>query len=211
MVRKALKNEFEKEPDFKVLAEASDGEEAVKLVAELTPDVVIMDIGMSKLNGIEATRQIKTMRPETIVLVLTVYDDIEHIIEILKSGADGYLTKKVLVEDIIKATRSAAAGETVISPQIFQEVLRYAFKYSPKSSMPDARTSMSLREIEVIKLVAKGMSNKEIAHELNLGPRTVKSHLLNVYTKLKVFSRTEAVIAALREGVIKLDDLSKQN
>lgn len=207
VVRSALKHELEKEADFKVIAEASDGEEAVKLVTELKPDLVIMDIGLPKLNGIEATRQIKTICFDTIVLVLTIYDDIEHVLGVLESGADGYLTKNVLVEDIIKSMRSAVAGEVVLSPQVFKQVLKYSLRHITKPLILDTGVKLTIRELEVIRLVARGMSNKQIAEELNLGTRTVKSHLMDIFHKLNVFSRTEAVIIALRIGLLKIDDL----
>jgi len=207
IVRKALRNDLEKEADFIVLAEAGDGEEAIRLVSELTPDVVIMDIGMPKINGIEATRQIKVSHPDIIVLVLTVYDDVEHILGILESGADGYLTKNILVEDIIKSIRSVVAGETVLSPQVFQQVLKYALRHSTKPVRLDTGVKLTTRELEILRLIAKGISNKEIASELNISSRTVKSHMVDIFRKLDVSSRTEAVITSLRIGFINIDDI----
>jgi NarL family two-component system response regulator LiaR len=207
IVRKALRNDLEKEADFIVLAEAGDGEEAVKLVSELTPDVVIMDIGMPKINGIEATRQIKAGHPDIIILVLTVYDDVEHILGILESGADGYLTKNILVEDIIKSIRSVVAGETVLSPQVFQQVLKYALRHSTKPVRLDTGVKLTTRELEILRLIAKGISNKEIATELSISSRTVKSHMVDIFRKLDVSSRTEAVITSLRIGFISIDDI----
>lgn len=207
VVRKALRNDLEKEVDFTVMAEAGDGEEAVKLVSELIPDVVIMDIGMPKLNGIEATRQIKATYPDIIVLVLTVYDDIEHILAILESGADGYLTKSILVEDIIKSIRSVVAGEAVLSPQVFQQVLKYALRHSTKPLRLDTGVKLTSRELEILQLIAKGISNKEIAGVLKISTRTVKSHMVDIFRKLNVSSRTEAVITSLRIGFITIDDI----
>lgn len=207
IVRKALRNDLEKEADFAVLAEAGDGEEAVKLVSELTPDIVIMDIGMPKINGIEATRQIKASHPDIIVLVLTVYDDVEHILGILESGADGYLTKNILVEDIIKSIRSVVAGETVLSPQVFQQVLKYALRHSTKPVRLDTGVKLTARELEILQLIAKGISNKEIADELKISSRTVKSHMVDIFRKLDVSSRTEAVITSLRIGFININDI----
>lgn len=207
IVRKALRNDLEKEADFIVLGEAGDGEEAVKLVSELTPDVVIMDIGMPKINGIEATRQIKASHPDIIVLVLTVYDDVEHILGILESGADGYLTKNILVEDIIKSIRSVVAGETVLSPQVFQQVLKYALRHSIKPVRLNTGVKLTTRELEILQLIAKGISNKEIASELNISSRTVKSHMVDIFRKLDVSSRTEAVITSLRIGFININDI----
>jgi NarL family two-component system response regulator YdfI len=207
VVRKALRNDLEKEADFLVMAEASDGEEAVKLVSDLIPDVVIMDIGMPKLNGIEATRQIKAMYPDIMVLVLTIYDDIEHILGILESGADGYLTKSILVEDIIKAIRTVMAGETVLSPEVFQQVLKYALRHSTKPVQLNTGVKLTVRELEILKQITKGISNKKIAAELNISTRTVKSHMVDIFHKLDVSSRTEAVITALRIGFINIDDV----
>jgi two-component system response regulator DegU len=208
VVRKALRNDLEKEADFVVLAEAGDGEEAVRLASQLTPDVVIMDIGMPKLNGVEATRQIKASHPDIIILVLTVYDDIEHILGILESGADGYLTKNILVEDIIKSIHLIVAGETVMSPQVFKQVLKYALRHSTKPLRLNTGVKLTLRELEILKLIAKGISNKEIAVELNISSRTVKSHMVDIFRKLDVSSRTAAVITSLRIGVINVDDIS---
>jgi DNA-binding NarL/FixJ family response regulator len=207
VVRKALRNDLEKEADFVVLAEAGDGEEAVRLASQLTPDVVIMDIGMPKLNGVEATRQIKASHPDIIILVLTVYDDIEHILGILEAGADGYLTKNILVEDIIKSIHLIVAGETVMSPQVFKQVLKYALRHSTKPLRLNTGVKLTLRELEILKLIAKGISNKEIAVELNISSRTVKSHMVDIFRKLDVSSRTAAVITSLRIGVINVDDI----
>jgi DNA-binding NarL/FixJ family response regulator len=210
LVCKALRNELEKEIGFKVVAEAGDGYEAVKLVSELKPDLVVMDIGLPKLNGIEATQQIKALSPGTLVLVLTVYDDVEHVLSILESGADGYLTKNILAEDIIKSIHSVVAGESVLSSQILQQVLKYALRYS-NSTKPlyvDTTIKFTAREIEVLTLVAKGLSNKEIAEVLGLGIRTVKSHLVDIFSKLNVLTRTQAVIVGLRIGLLKLEDLN---
>lgn len=208
VVVKSIRSELEREPDFLVLGEASDGEKAVELTLKHVPRMVLMDIGMSKLNGIEATKLIKSALPDTIVLVLTVYDDIEHILGILESGADGYLTKNIPVEQIVHSMRLATAGEAVLSPQIFRQVLKYALRYTTKPLVISEGVKLTPREQEILKLVAKGLSNKKIASDLNLGPRTIKSHLVDVFNKLKAGSRTEAVIIGMRAGLIKLEDFN---
>ncbi len=207
IVRKALRSELVKEVDFEVIAEASDGEEAVRLVTELHPDVVVMDIGMPKLNGIEATRKIKASASNTIVLVLTVYDDIEHVLGILESGADGYLIKSVSVDEIIQSMRLIVSGETVLSPQVFQRVLNYALRNVTKPLPINTEVKLSSRELVVLRLVARGMSNKQIAAELNISSRTVKSHMVDIFRKLNLSSRIEAVIVGLRTGLLKSEDL----
>jgi two-component system, NarL family, response regulator LiaR len=208
VVRKSLKSDLEIEAGFKVVGEAGNGEEAVSLASQLHPDVVIMDIAMPKMNGIEATRRIKSMSPNTIVLVLTVYDDVEHVLGILESGADGYLTKNLSVEDIIKAIHTSLAGEMVISPQIVGQVIRYTLKNTPKPSTIKALSSLTPRELNILRFLAKGMSNKQIASETGISQRTVKSHLVDIFLKLNVSSRVEAVVVGLRNGFLNIEDLS---
>jgi DNA-binding NarL/FixJ family response regulator len=207
LVLRALKAEFVKAADFEVVGEASDGLEAVKLVVDLKPDVVIMDIGLPKLNGIEAIQQIKTNDQNTMVLVLTVYDDTEHILKVLESGADGYLTKNVMVENIIRSTRLIANGEIVLSPQIFKQVLRYSLRHSVKTLTLNTTIRLTIHEQDILKMLAKGSSNKQIASELGVQIGTIKSHLVDIFSKLNANSRTEAVINGVQRGLLKIDDL----
>jgi DNA-binding NarL/FixJ family response regulator len=206
VVRKSLKHEIENENDFEVLAEACDGEEAIKLVIELKPEVVIMDISMPKMNGIEATRQIKKLYPDILVMVLTVHDDIRHIMGILESGADGYLTKNTILEDVIVSLRSLVSGNTVISTEIYRQVIKYTLRKSVSSTL-NKDIALSPRETEILLLLSKGLGNKQISDELDINIRTVKSHIVDIFDKLKVYNRTEAVTTALRLGLIKLDNL----
>lgn len=161
VVRRSLRNEIENEIDFRVVAEACDGEEAVKLVTDLKPDVVIMDIAMPKMNGIEATRQIKKLYPQTLVMVLTVHDDIHHILGILESGADGYLTKNTLLEDVIISLRSLIAGKTVMSAEVYRQVLQYALRKRNNPIRVDKEITLSPRETEILQLLSKGLGNKQ--------------------------------------------------
>lgn len=207
LLRQALRDVLEKQPDFEVIAEASDGKEAVKLATELLPDVVIMDISMPELNGLEATKQIKTDCPAIAVLVLTVHSDNEHILGILKAGAGGYLTKSVYGDEVIYAVRALVCGETVLSPAVSQQIFKYAFQHIIKPKGSDVGDKLSPRELEVLSLAAKGTSNNDIALRLDLSLRTVKSYLANLFLKLNVASRTEAVIVGLRKGILTLDDL----
>jgi two-component system, NarL family, response regulator LiaR len=207
LLRQALRNVLEEQPDFEIIAEASDGEDVVKLANELNPDIIIMDISMPNLNGIEATRQIKASHPLIAVLVLTIHSDSEHILSILQAGASGYLTKSVYGDEVIHAIRALAAGETVLAPAISRQILKYAFQHINKPLSLNTGEKLTSREIEVLKLLAKGISNKDIAFRLNLNMRTVKSYLAELFLKLNAASRTEVVIIGLRKGILTLDDL----
>jgi len=164
-----------------------------------------MDIAMPKLNGIEATKRIKELYPSTAVLILTAYDYDQYIFALLEAGAAGYLLKGVRVHELIDAIRAVYAGESVLHPVIARRVLDRLVSPSPN----EAKTIglLSEREIEVLKLAAKGISNKDIAEQLFLSPRTVQSHLGNIFNKLGVASRTEAILYGLRRGWLALEDL----
>lgn len=207
LMRHALRSLLEKQTDFEIVAEVDDGKEAVRLAKELVPDVVVMDISMPNLNGLEATRQIKAECPAIAVLVLTVYDDGEHILGILEAGADGYLTKKVFGERFVQAVRSVAAGEAVLSASVMRQLLKYALRYPVKPVSLGDGEKLTIRELEILRLAARGMSNRDIALKLNISLRTVKGYLVDIFTKLNVSSRTEAIITALRSGIINLNDL----
>ena len=207
LLRQALKSLLEKEDDFEIVAEAGDGEEAARLAIELRPDVVIMDISMPKLDGLEATRQIKAACPKTAVLALTVHNDDQSILEILQAGAAGYLVKSVFGDEVVQAIRAVVAGDMVLSPSIGQRLLKHAAQYPTKPLSLESGEKLSTRELEILKLAARGMMNKDIGLSLGLELRTVKGHLSNIFSKLGVGSRTEAVITGLRAGFLSLDDL----
>jgi len=207
LLRQSIKSVLEQERDLVVVGEAGDGEEAVRLAEKFRPDIVLMDIAMPKLDGLEATRRIKASHPDMAVLVLTIHSDDQHIIGILEAGAAGYLTKSVFGEEVVQAVRGVVAGEMILSPAIGQRLIKQAARY-PIKAVPLARGErLSVRELEIIKLAAHGMSNKSIATELGITLRTVKGHLSEIFSKLNVGSRTEAVIAGLRAGFISVDDI----
>jgi len=207
LLRQSIRNVLEQELDLVVVGEASNGEEAVRFADELQPDVILMDIAMPKLDGLEATRRIKAAHPDIAVLVLTIHSDDQHIIGILEAGAAGYLTKSVFGEEVVQAVRGVVAGEMVLSPAIGERLIKQAARY-PMRAVPLTRgEKLSIRELEIIKLAARGMSNKNIAVELGITLRTVKGHLSEIFSKLNVGSRTEAVIAGLRAGFISIDDI----
>jgi DNA-binding NarL/FixJ family response regulator len=207
LLRQALRDLLRKEDDFEIVAEAGDGEEAIRLATQLRPDVIIMDISMPKLDGLEATRQIKAACPEIAVLALTVHSDDESIIEILQAGAAGYVVKSVFGDELVQAIRAVVTGDMVLSPSIGQRLLKYAARYPTKPVLLKAGEKLSTRELEILKLTARGMMNKDIALSLGLDLRTVKGHLSNIFSKLGVGSRTEAVITGLRARFLSLDDL----
>jgi len=206
LLRQALKTVIEKEPELRVVGEASDGNEALKLVGQYSPCVVVMDISMPGLNGLEATRIIKSKYPETSILVLTIHDDNEHILSILKAGASGYLTKSVFGDEVVQAIRNVSDGDAVLSPKISKQLIQHALRHSIGMNPNDVKGELSEREKEILKLTAKGSTNKEIAREINLSERTVKAYLAEIFFKLNVNNRTEAAIAALHSGIISLDD-----
>lgn len=207
VVRQGTRQLLEREPDFEIIGEAGDGEEAVKLATKLPVDVIIMDVSMPTLSGIEATRQIKALVPSVAVLVLTGYDYDEYIFSLLEAGAAGYLLKSVSGDELIGAIREVHAGEPVLHPVVLQKLMNH-FKSStpgPSGARPDEL--LSEREMEVLRVAARGMSNKDISDELNISVRTVQAHLRSIFNKLGVGSRSEAVLYGLRRGWFNLEDL----
>jgi DNA-binding NarL/FixJ family response regulator len=207
-MRQALRMWIEKQRDLEVIAEASDGLETLDIATKLCPDVVIMDISMPKLSGLEATKQIVARCPNTSVLGLTFYTDNEHIMGIKHAGASGYLSKNASGDEIIHAVRSVVAGESVFppaAPQSEAENATGAVETSPVNIL-DRLTS---REMAILKLVANGLSNKEIAVRLDLSLPWVKANLSNIFLKLGANSRTEAISIGLKTGIITINDLNQ--
>ena len=207
VVRQGTRQLLEREQDLEVIGEAGDGEEAVRLASQLKPDVVIMDVAMPKLSGIEATKQIKKLLPLTIVLVLTGYDYDEYIFSLLEAGAAGYLLKDVSGDELISAVRAVYAGEPMFHPRVLRKIMS---RFSPPVAEPaPARPIevLSERELEVLKNAAKGMSNKDIGKALFISERTVQAHMRSIFNKLGVGSRSEAVLYSLKRGWFTLEDL----
>jgi DNA-binding NarL/FixJ family response regulator len=208
LVREGTREMLDQEEDLRVVAEAGDGEQAVQLAAEHNPDIIIMDIAMPKLNGIEATRQIKAVNPATSILVLTAYDDDQYVFAFLEAGAAGYLLKDVSVSQLVQAIRSVRAGESVLHPAVARKVVDHFARHPDEkpSETSDSLERLTDREMEVLGLAGKGMTNREIAAALTISVRTVQVHLSNIFSKLGVGSRTEAVLYALRKGWLTLED-----
>ena len=207
ITRQGIRRLIEDEKGVKVIGEASNGEEAVQMTTDLKPDIIIMDIAMPKLNGIEATRQIKLISPRTAVLILSAYDDDEYVFALLKVGAAGYLLKNVSGDELTRAIRAVYKGEPVLDPIVARKVMNY-FKLPGKTRGQERPSEhLSNRETDILKLAAKGMTNKDIADKLHLSNRTVEGHLRTIFNKLGVGSRTEAVLYGLRKGWFTLEEL----
>jgi NarL family two-component system response regulator LiaR len=206
VLREGMRNLLEQERDIKVVAEAGNGHEAVAGVRAFKPDIVLMDVVMPRLNGIEATKQIKRTNPTTAVLILSAYDDDRYVLGLLDAGAAGYLLKNATGQEVIQAIRSVHAGEAVLHPAVAARLLARVGRSSPRHAPIDGEEPLTGRELEVLQLAAKGHSNKEIANELVLTVPTVKAHLVNIFNKLGVGSRTEAVLYGLRMGWLVLEE-----
>jgi DNA-binding NarL/FixJ family response regulator len=206
VVRAGTRQLLERQPDFNIVGEASDGEEAVRLAHELQPDVMVMDVRMPKLSGVEATRRIKEECPEVRVLVLTAHDDDEYVFALLQAGANGYLLKTAEFDELVRAIHTVAAGQSALAPEVAGKVVA---RFTSGQSLPDVLAStqdqydgLTERELSILKLVGKGLSNKQIGKELFISDRTVQAHLSNIFSKLGVSSRTEAVMHAVRKNWI---------
>jgi NarL family two-component system response regulator LiaR len=208
VVREGTRRILEQEEDIEVVAEASDGDEAVTMTSKFKPDVALMDISMPVLDGIEATKQIKALHPLVVILILSAYDDDQFVFSLLEAGAAGYLLKSVRGRELVEAIRSVYAGESVLHPSVARKVLN---RFGHTTEKPADRAPVELlseREMEVLKLLTRGLSNKEIADELCISIRTVQGHLGNIFNKLQISSRTEAVVRALKEGWVTVNELS---
>jgi DNA-binding NarL/FixJ family response regulator len=208
LMRQAIRMWLEKQQDLEVQAEASDGKEIIDIAAKLQPDIVIMDISMPKVNGLEATRQIISKCPGTEVLVLTVHTDAEHINGMLQAGASGYLTKNASGEEIVHAIRAVAAGESILPTKLLYAAVE-DFLDNSQVPVTNKLNELTSRELYILKLVAKGMQNKEIAAKLGLSLRGVKANLTTIFIKLGAGSRTEAISIGLKSGILTINDLNK--
>ena len=204
VVRKGIRQFLEEANDITIVAEAENGAEAMRLVEEHQPDIAVLDIRMPEVTGVEATRQIKACFPQTRVLILTAYDDDPYVFALLQAGADGYVLKTASGDELVRAVRTVHRGESALSPEIASKVVRQAISGRPESAA-DQIEILTDRELDVLRLAARGLTNRAIGHELGISHRTVQGHLASIYGKLGVNSRTEAVTEALRRGWIVID------
>ena len=207
LFRRGLRMVLEDEDDIEVVDEAGDGEAAIELAREHAPDVVVMDVRMPGLTGIEATRRIKEEEPGTKILVLTISDEEDDLYEAIKAGANGYLLKEISIDEIAHAVRSVHGGQSLISPsmasKLLDEFASMIKKEEQKEEVPAPR--LTPREMEVLEHVAQGMNNREIAKALFISENTVKNHVRNILEKLHLHSRMEAVVYAVREKLLEIN------
>lgn len=202
VVRKGIRDFLEADPGVQIVAEAGDGAAAWRLLSQQPPDVAVLDIRMPELSGIELTKRIKQHYPQVRILILSAYDDEPYVLALLRAGADGYILKSAQGDDLVRAVKQVHAGKSVLDPEIAAKVV--ATLTHPQQVEP-----LSERELEIVRGVAKGRTNREIARDLHISDRTVQGHLANVFSKLHVNSRTEMVTVALQRGLITLDDTAQ--
>jgi DNA-binding NarL/FixJ family response regulator len=190
--------------DMEVIGEAHTGEEAISLCLKEEPDIVLMDLSMPGMGGVSATRKILSLLPRTRVLILTVHTDDVHVFQGIKAGAQGYILKDCTPEELTSAIHTVHAGETIMSQDIAKKTLT---TFERIRSNTEITPGLTERELEVIKALAQGKSNKEIARALDISEKTVRNHASNIYNKLHIFDRTQAVIYAIRQGIVDLEDL----
>jgi two-component system, NarL family, response regulator LiaR len=207
IIRQGVRAFMEIQGDLTIVGEAGSGEEAIRLCQDLAPDVLLMDLVMPGMDGVEATRQVKAVSPRTQVIILTSYHDDEHILPAMKAGALSYLLKDVDPVELVKAVRKAARGEVVLHPRVAAQVV-HALHSSGAATRPGTANplaELSEREMEVLRLIADGLSNTGIAERLCISEKTVKSHVSNILSKLQLADRTQAAVFAWRQGVMKAE------
>jgi two-component system, NarL family, response regulator LiaR len=205
IVREGLRFLFEQQPDIEVVGEGEDGSQAIALIEEQRPDVLLLDLLMPRVHGVEVIRQIKRLSPQTQILVLTSFAEDELLFGAIQAGALSYLLKDTRPEDLISAVQAAAKGESTLHPLVAKRVLR-EMRQSKRSLLQD----LTARELDVLVRIARGRSNREIATELCLGEQTIKTHVSNVLSKLHLADRTQAAIFALQQRLVPLDDTLDQ-
>jgi DNA-binding NarL/FixJ family response regulator len=201
LIREGTRQILEREPDLEVVGEASTGKEALALIARLEPDLALLDLRLPDISGIEVARQVREQGSGTRVVLLSAFDDEEYVIEALSAGASGYLVKTMPSQELVRWLRQAHAGEVALDPQLASRLARYVGRTSARSEEP----VFSSRELAVLRLLATGLPNKQIARRLGISPRTVEGHLSHIFGKLGIGSRTEAVLYAVNHRLVDVD------
>jgi DNA-binding NarL/FixJ family response regulator len=202
MVRSGLRMILESAPDLEVVAEAGDGAEAVRISRRERPDVVLMDVRMPEMDGLEATRRITADQSDVKVMMLTTFDIDDYVYEALRAGASGFLLKDAPADDLIAAVRVVAAGDALLAPRITRRLIAEFAKRPEATTAAEGLGDLTEREVEVLRLVARGMSNAEIAADLFVSETTVKTHVSHILTKLRLRDRVQAVVAAYESGLV---------
>lgn len=204
MVRQGVRMVLQSEPDIELVGEAGRGDEAVQLAASLAPDVVIMDISLPDISGIEATRRIKEVMPEAHIIGLTMHEEEPYVLELLKAGADGYIVKRSAAADLVGAIRAVMQGQAILDPAVTRAVVSgYVSRPTPAATEPAEPCPLTPREREILILVAEGNTNADIARKLYISEKTVQTHRSNILDKLNIHDRTELVRYAIRQGLIE--------
>ncbi len=203
LVRTGFRVILNAEPDLEVVGEANDGRETIEAVSALSPEVVLMDIRMPNLDGIEATRRIARGKRPPRVLILTTFDLDEYVYEALRAGASGFLLKDAGADELLHAVRVVAAGEALLAPSITRRLIEDYARRPPARAQPAAFAELTPRELEVLRLVARGLSNADIARELVVGDATVKTHVARIFAKLDLHDRAQAVVLAYESGLVQ--------
>jgi DNA-binding NarL/FixJ family response regulator len=205
MLRQGTAELLRREPDLEIVGEADNGQQAVELALTLKPDIVVMDVRMPVLSGIEATRRIREALPQVQVLVLTAHDDDQYIFSLLQAGASGYLLKTAPVSELVNAIRQVRAGESPLDPAIARKVVARMSGERASAHAVSAMPDLTARELEILQLLANGLSNQAMAEALFISDRTVQAHLTSIFAKMGVASRLEAVLTAIRRGWLTLE------
>lgn len=201
VVRRGIRGFLDAQPDLSVVSEASSGEEAIALAAEIAPDVLLIDLVMPGIGGVEVIRHVKQTSPHTQIIVLTSFEEDEHIFPALRAGALSYLLKDIKPDELVVAIRKAARGESILHPRVAARIVQEL--HNPKADVPDPLVELSNRELEILRLIADGFSNATIAGKLTISESTVKGHVSNILGKLHLMDRTQAAAFAWRQGLIQ--------
>jgi len=210
ILREGTRQLLSQEKDIEVVGEAGNGLEAIAVAKATSPDIILMDVVMPRLNGIEATRQIKRLNPATSVLILSAHEDDRYIFGLLEAGAAGYLLKSASGQELVHAIRAVYSGEAVLHPAVTARLLARAAHSPAHAGAIGSAGLLTERELDVLRRAAKGLSNKEIALELSLSLPTIKAHLVSIFNKMGVGSRTEAVLEAVRHGWVDMEDVGSE-